>query len=175
MASRLGTSGRRISDIETGKRIPRDDDIGALAGLYGADRATRRQLAQVTADLRDEPAPARAVITRGAWRMQRRIAAVEAASAQIRVFHGMIVPGLAQTPAYARAMFADGGDITGTALDKAVTERIARQAVLSTGRDITIVVTEGALRWQPVSPAVMAEQLDHLAEIAGRPGVRAGR
>ena len=85
MASRLGTSGRQISDIETGKRIPRDE-IRALAGLYGADRATRRQLAQVTADLRDEPAPARAVITRGARRMQQRTAAVEAASAQIRVF-----------------------------------------------------------------------------------------
>jgi hypothetical protein len=58
VASRLGTPGRRISDTETGTRIPHDDEIGALAGLYGADRATRRQLAQVTADLRDEPAPA---------------------------------------------------------------------------------------------------------------------
>jgi transcriptional regulator with XRE-family HTH domain len=84
VASRLGTSRRQISDIETGKRIPRDDEIGALAGLYGADRATRRQLAQVTADLRDEPAPARAVITRPerpsetvAADLRRRIAAEE--------------------------------------------------------------------------------------------------
>ena len=52
--------------------------------------------------------------------------------------------------------------------------RIARQAILNTGRDITIVVTEGALCWQAVSAALMAGQLDHLAEIAGRPGVRLG-
>jgi len=38
MASRLGTSGRRISDIETGKRIPRDDEIGA-AQVFGAGKA----------------------------------------------------------------------------------------------------------------------------------------
>jgi hypothetical protein len=78
--------------------VPRDDEIGSLADLYGADRATRRQLAQAARDLRDTPAPARAVIMRGAWRMQRRIARAEAASARLRVFHGMIVPGWHRRP-----------------------------------------------------------------------------
>jgi Domain of unknown function (DUF5753) len=154
--------------------VPRDDEIGSLADLYGADRATRRQLAQAARDLRDTPAPVRAVITRGAWRMQRRIAGVEAASARLRVFHGMLVPGLAQTPAYARQVLAAGGDITGADLDRSVTERIARQAVLNSERDITILLIEGALRWQAASPVVMAEQLAHLDEIADRPRVRVG-
>jgi transcriptional regulator with XRE-family HTH domain len=60
VAQRLGTSTRRTSDLETGKRVPREAEAGALSGLYQASRAARRQLAQVARDLRDEPPPARA-------------------------------------------------------------------------------------------------------------------
>ena len=35
-------------------------------------------------------------------------------------------------------------------------------------------MTEGALRWQASGPSVMAEQLDHIAEISNRPHVRVG-
>jgi len=55
-----------------------------------------------------------------------------------------------------------------------VAARVARQSVLGSGRDITMIMTEGALRWQAVNPAVMTEQLDHLAEISQRAGVRVG-
>ena len=113
-------------------------------------------------------------MARGAWKMQRRIAQVEAASARIRVFHCAIVVGLAQTPAYARAVFSDGGDITGEDLDRCVAERLDRQRILDSGREITLLMTEGALRWQASGPAVMVEQLDHIAEISRRPGVRVG-
>jgi transcriptional regulator with XRE-family HTH domain len=168
VAASLGTSTRRVSNIETGRFVPREDEAKALAGLYHAGAATRRQLVEVVRALRSEPARARVTMSRGAWKMQRRIAATEAASARIRAFHCSIVLGLAQTPAYARAVFADGGDITGDALDRCVTERVARQAILNTGRDITLVMTEGALRWQAAGPAVMTEQIDHLAEISYR-------
>jgi transcriptional regulator with XRE-family HTH domain len=168
VAASLGTSTRRVSNIETGRFVPREDEAKALAGLYHAGAATRRQLVEVVRALRSEPARARVTMSRGAWKMQRRIAAAEAASARIRAFHCSIVLGLAQTPAYARAVFADGGDITGDALDRCVTERVARQAILNTGRDITLVMTEGALRWQAAGPAVMTEQIDHLAEISYR-------
>ena len=121
------------------------------------------------------PTPrARIVLARGAWRMQRRIARVEADSARLRVFHCSIVVGLAQTPAYARAVFSDGGDITGEDLDRCVAERLDRQRVLDSGRDITLLMTEGALRWQAGGPDVMAEQLDHIAEISHKPHVRVG-
>ena len=58
---------------------------------------------------------------------------------------GAVVPGLAQTPAYARQVFAAGGDVPGEDVDRSVTERVARQAVLNSERDITILLTEGAL------------------------------
>lgn len=173
-ARRLGTSQRRISNIETGRFVPRAEEITAIADVYHAPRPVRRQLQEAVRDLRDQPPKARLVMARGAWKMQRRIAHVEAVSARIRVFHCALVVGLAQTPAYARAVFSDGGDITGEDLDRCVAERLDRQRILDSGRDIALLMTEGALRWQASGPAVMVEQLDHLAEISERPGVRVG-
>jgi transcriptional regulator with XRE-family HTH domain len=173
-ARRLGTSQRRISNIETGRFVPREDEAQALATLYRASPAVRRQLIQVIRDLRSEPQRARVVMGRGAWQMQARIARVEAASARIRAFHCAIVLGLAQTPAYASAVFADGGDITGDDLDRCVAERTDRQSILATGRDITLLMTEGALRWQAASAAVMIEQLEHLTGLSSQPDVHVG-
>jgi transcriptional regulator with XRE-family HTH domain len=176
VAQQLGTSQRRISHIETGRFVPREDEIRSLARLYRAGADTRRQLLQVVADLRATPRASRArvIMSRGAWRMQERIARVEAASARVRAFHCAIVIGLLQTPAYARAVFADGGDITGEDLDRCVAERLDRQRILDSGREITLLMTEGALRWQAVGPAVMAEQLGHISEMSRRPRVRIG-
>ena len=173
-ARRLGTSQRRISNIETGRFVPREDEIRALATLYEASPAVRRQLVDAIRALRAGAPRARVVMARGAWRMQRRIAEVEATSARIRVFHCSIVVGLLHTPAYARAVFSDGGDITGEDLERCVAERIDRQRILDSGRDITLLMTEGALRWQASGPSVMAKQLDHIAEASQRPGVRVG-
>ena len=174
-ARRIGTSQRRISDLERGRYTPREDEIGALADLYGAKPTVRRQLLRAARDLSSEPARARAMIARhGAYKMQQRAQRTEIESARIRSFHPAIVIGLAQTPTYMRAVFSAGGDLDRTDLEKSIAERVFRQAVLNSGRDISLIMTEGALRWQAVNPAVMVEQLDHIAEISQRPGVRVG-
>ena len=174
VASRLGTSQRRISNIETGRFIPRPDEVRELAALYRAPAPLRRQLVQAVADLRDEPVKARVVMSRGAWHMQERIARVETSSARIRSFHCAVVIGLVQTEAYARAVFSDGGDIVGEDLDRCIAERLDRQAILASGRDITLIMTEGALRWQAGDPSVMAEQLNHIAQVSDRPDIQVG-
>jgi hypothetical protein len=71
-------------------------------------------------------------------------------------------------------VFSDGGDITGDDLERCIAERLDRQRILDSGRDVTLLMTEGALRWQAVGPAVMAAQLDHIAEVSDRPHVRVG-
>jgi transcriptional regulator with XRE-family HTH domain len=174
VASRLGTSQRRISNIETGRFIPRPDEVRELVALYRAPAPLRRQLVQAVADLRDEPVKARVVMSRGAWHMQERIARVETSSARIRSFHCAVVIGLVQTEAYARAVFSDGGDIVGEDLDRCIAERLDRQAILASGRDITLIMTEGALRWQAGDPSVMAEQLNHIAQVSDRPDIQVG-
>jgi transcriptional regulator with XRE-family HTH domain len=174
-AARLaGKSQRWISDVERGKLVPRETDLLALAGAYHAKAALRRQLAAAARDLAPETRRARVIMSRGGWQMQARLGEAERQSARIRAYQLAMVIGLAQTPAYMRAVFASGGQITGADLDKAIAERVTRQAILGTGRDITLLQTEGALRWMAGSPAVMSEQLDHLTEISQRPGVRLG-
>jgi len=175
VARQIGTSQRRISDLERGKYTPREDELGRLADLYGAGPAVRRKMIRAVRDFTSEPPKARAMIARhGAYRMQQRILRAESESARIRSFQPVMVVGTAQTPAYMRAVFSSGGDMAPADLEKSIATRIARAEILGTGRDIAMIQTEGALRWQAASPAVMTEQIDHLAEISTRPGVRMG-
>jgi hypothetical protein len=149
--------------------VPKDAEIRRLCGLYEAGEDVTAGLLRAAADLRAEAGPARLVIRRGdAHKLQERIGRIEADSAEIGVFQPALIPGLLQTADYMRAVFSDGGELTGEDLERSVAARIGRSQVLESGRRFTFVVAEGALRWQATSPVVMADQLDQLAELAGR-------
>ena len=173
-AAAAGISQPRISRIESGVFVPTEEEIRALCRLYRVPAATRRQLLQAAKDMRAEVSPARVVLQHGAWRMQHRVARIEAAAAEVCVYQPAIIPGLLQTGDYARLVFADGGAITGADLDQAVAARQARAAVLGSGSEFTLIMAEGALRWQAGSARVMADQLGHIAEVIGTAGVQIG-
>jgi len=175
VARRIGTSQRRVSDLERGKYVPREDEIGQLADLYGAKATVRRQMLRAVRDLTAEPTRARVMIARhGAYKMQQRAQRTEAESAQIRSFHPSVVIGLAQTPAYMRAVFSAGGDLAAADMEKSIAARIVRQEILGTGKDISLIMTEGALRWQAGSPQVMIEQIDAITAATELPNVDIG-
>jgi transcriptional regulator with XRE-family HTH domain len=166
-ARHIDISQSRISRIESGRFIPTEDEVTKLADLYRVPAATRRRLLKAVKDLRAEETPARVVMQRGAWRLQRRIADIEENAEEISGFSATIVPGLLQTPDYARAVFADGGEISAEDQDQAVVERVARSAILEDGhRQITLIMAEGALRWHAGNPQTMVEQLERLARLA---------
>jgi transcriptional regulator with XRE-family HTH domain len=174
-AQAAGISQPRISRIEGGKFVPTDAEIRALCKLYSAPAETRRALLQAAEDLRAETIPARVVISRGGWKMQARFGRIEKASAEVCVYQPALIPGLLQTADYARLVFADGGDIAGDELDKAVAARMARADVLASDRAFTFIVAEGALRWRAGSAEIMIRQLEHITHImATRPNVRFG-
>jgi transcriptional regulator with XRE-family HTH domain len=88
----------------------------------------------------------------------------------IRAYEALVVPGLLQTPAYARAFFIAGGvpDV-----EAAVNKRMERKQVLD--RDpaprLSFLLDEGVL-YRPVGgKAVMREQLAYLLEVGERPNV----
>lgn len=175
VAAELRTSQRKISNLETGRQLPSEDDITELARLYHATPAVRRRMLRIVRDLTAEPPRSRAIIARhGAHKMQQRYQRAETESARIRSCHPAIVIGLAQTPAYMRAVFSAGNDLDPADLEKSIAIRVARQEILGTGKDISLLMTEGALRWQVAGPTVMTEQLAHLAVISEQPGVRVG-
>jgi transcriptional regulator with XRE-family HTH domain len=174
-AKLAGFSQPKLSRIEAGKFLPKDEDIRVLGKLYKAPAAVRRDLLQAVADLRPETVPARAVISRGTAKMQERFARLEKASAEVCGFQPVMIPGLLQTHGYARLVFAEKGNFTPGELDALVAHRASRGDELASDKAFRIVMAEGALRWQAGSPELMIGQMDRLTEvIASRPNVHLG-
>ncbi|GAB3814914.1 Scr1 family TA system antitoxin-like transcriptional regulator [Micromonospora zhanjiangensis] len=100
---------------------------------------------------------------------------VEREAISLRSYEPLVIPGLLQTPAYARAVLAGAGLIGPEDVDGHVISRIERQVILerTTPPVLTAVLDEGALRRGVGSPDVMREQLLHLVDVAAeRPHVR---
>lgn len=98
----------------------------------------------------------------------------EAAASRIVVFQPAIVPGLAQTPEYARRVLEMFGRRP-EEIPAAVAARMDRQRILhEPGRDITFVITEAALRLRLGPVGVHLEQLDRLASFIDLPSVTVG-
>lgn len=92
----------------------------------------------------------------------------ERSAADIREYHTILVPGLAQTPDYARATYrAMQPFATEETLGRLVASRMKRQQILL-GVDrplLWMVLDEGVIRRVLGSQATMKEQLEHLLEM----------
>jgi transcriptional regulator with XRE-family HTH domain len=100
------------------------------------------------------------------------VADVEAAAHTIRTWQPVIMPGLLQTPDYARALFTAMGEDSAK-VEAQVTARVQRQSVLDRDEPVSlwVVLDDAVLRRCVASPAVMHEQLMFLAERAKLPHV----
>ncbi len=89
---------------------------------------------------------------------------------RIRIFAGQHVPGLLQTPEYARALLE-----AGRTKDKegALRQRMARQEILQRADppDIWVILAQSALSWPVGGHAVLAAQLSRLVELSSLPNV----
>ena len=93
------------------------------------------------------------------------------------MFEATVIPGLLQTPEYARARFAEGirrlklpNDI-----NEAVAIRVQRQEILyRPDKRFHFVLTEAALRLRLCPPAVMLGQLDRLISLSQLTNVKLG-
>jgi transcriptional regulator with XRE-family HTH domain len=79
----------------------------------------------------------------------------------LRGYTAMVIPGLLQTPDYARALLLD---------EAKVQARMERQAILTRSEPsppmVRLIIDEGVLRREVGSPAVMRAQLEHLISVA---------
>ncbi|WP_326799253.1 helix-turn-helix domain-containing protein [Streptomyces sp. NBC_01808] len=102
----------------------------------------------------------------------RRRMELERRSRLIGQYAGMIVPGLLQTAAYARAIFrAYNPDASPEEIEDKVAARLGRQELLhaDTPPDYACVVDQAVLVRPVGGPAVMREQLARLAEAVDTP------
>ncbi len=96
----------------------------------------------------------------------------EQRATSIRWWEPMLVPGLLQTPDYARAILGWGPDDGGD-LDERVTARLDRQAIFdrASAPEVWLVLSEAVLAYRVGSADVMRKQAAHLTEMAERPRV----
>lgn len=99
---------------------------------------------------------------------------VEKKTSMIRWYEGLCIPGLLQTPDYARELHRAGrpGD-TEEEIEALVTTRMERKSLLTetAGPTLWVLVDEPVLR-RPVGPSkVMHDQIGHLLEAADHPKI----
>ncbi|MFE5587593.1 helix-turn-helix transcriptional regulator [Kitasatospora sp. NPDC056531] len=161
-ARRLGYSGAHISYVENGKRSPTrplavkaDEVFESGQRFYELwRRFSRAALLEGFAEFAD----------------------AEARCRRLRTVGLVIVPGLLQTPAYARALAQAAvrrGAITPAEADERTDYLALRQEVLwqKSPPALHAVLEEGVLLRPVGGPQVMAEQLRHLEELAGHPNI----
>jgi len=97
----------------------------------------------------------------------------EAQARRLRWFEPLVVPGLLQTEAYARAILATRMGATREELDEAVAGRMERQRVLDREHppELWVILDEAVLRRPVGGPHVMREQLVRLVEAGQRPNI----
>ncbi|MFE0349050.1 helix-turn-helix domain-containing protein [Streptomyces griseoluteus] len=96
-------------------------------------------------------------------------AEAEAQATAVRQFTPLLIPGLLQTPAYARAVFrAYSPTESEKKIDDLVATRMERAALLDDPTDLLlwVVIDEAALRRVTGDRAVMAEAVRHVADVA---------
>ncbi|GAB3660069.1 helix-turn-helix domain-containing protein [Streptomyces sparsus] len=102
----------------------------------------------------------------------RRYMALEAEAVSLWHFAVSVLPGLLQTPGYAREVLAAGG-LKGKELDQQVEARMSRRELLD-GEDaprFRTIVSEAVLRTALLNTSAWREQLESLLEVAERPNV----
>lgn len=99
--------------------------------------------------------------------------AYESEATSLRNFEPVLVPGLLQTEAYARAVISVGRETDTHAIEQRVRARLKRQEVLRKDQPLRFwaIVSEAVLECEVGEPDVYAEQLDHIVNMCRQPTI----
>lgn len=168
----VGLAQSKVSRVELGQTVPSTTDLEQWLEKTAAPAERRAQLHRLREAAATEALAWRRHRARGLPALQLDVAAVEASAQRLHYWHPTLVPGILQTPAYARAVYEamhgpDQPDIAET-----IARRMDRQALLyEPDRRFQFVIGEAALRWRPGPASLMLGQLDRLGVVAALPNV----
>jgi transcriptional regulator with XRE-family HTH domain len=168
VAERLGFSRSKISRLENGRRGASQADILRLCELYQVDGKQCLRLTELATEGKQR-----------AWWQPLSLpysdyVGLEAEAASISDYGLAIVPGLLQTPDYARAIVrAVVPAWAPRIVEERVRARIARQQLLFSraAPSFEAILDESVLHRVVGSPAVMLDQLTRLLEMSQLPSV----
>src|SRR3984957_15243081 len=165
VAERLRFSRSKVSRLENGRRGASQGDIALLCDLYQVSDQQRARLGELAAEGKQR-----------AWWQSLNLPyadydyiALEAGAEAISDYGLALVPGLLQTPDYARALLqANAPALARHVVEERVQARMARQRLLSAGEgpSFVAVLDESVLHRVVGSPTIMLGQLNRLIEIA---------
>lgn len=105
-------------------------------------------------------------------RSYRTYANIESQATSIEYYASQIIPGIAQTENYSRAIIKatlhPSSDV-----ERELQVRAERKRLLETREhpELWLIISEGALHQEVGSPSTMTEQVAHLLDLAHKPGV----
>ncbi|KAB1142671.1 helix-turn-helix domain-containing protein [Streptomyces luteolifulvus] len=178
LAAKFGCQPSKISRLQNGKQTPTAADLTAWAQACGRP--------EVEAELQGLRAGLEMKQRHRSWRRQlagghrgrQEIAVRQTESTKsIRGLEVSRVPGLFQTPEYARVIFDANAEFRGipSTTEAAVEVRMRRQeALYDPAKTFRFLVCEAALYHRSCPVDVMAEQLDRLYNLVGQRRVELG-
>jgi transcriptional regulator with XRE-family HTH domain len=176
LAGLLAWQASKVSRLENGKQTATLEDLEAWAAAVGATEASA-DLRSRLRNLEIQQQSWRRQLSAGHRGVQERIGAEQTYISTWRGYETGVVPGLFQTPDYARHVFLHSADVHRSPQDTedAVRARMKRQDVLyEKGKTLRVLLWEAALYVLLCPRDVMAGQLDRMAGLIGRDNIELG-
>jgi transcriptional regulator with XRE-family HTH domain len=176
LAESLSWVGSKVSKIENGKQTPTDQDIRAWTCVTNAGDQADSLLAALH-NLELQHAEWQRLLKAGMKSHQLSLSQQDEKTRLFRGFENTVVPGLVQTPEYARARFAQVVLVhkVPNDINEAVKQRMQRQEMLyRPDKRFHIIITESVLRYRLVSLDIMLGQLDRLMAISSMRNIKLG-
>jgi transcriptional regulator with XRE-family HTH domain len=173
VAKQLGVHASTISRMESGDRGLKRDDLAAVLVIYGATRKLRMAMLHLY-DQAEQPG----LLDNTDLVLPDSLVALvgfEEDATSIRNYETLLIPGLAQTIPYARAVIEGSGlPLEDEEMDDRLVARVGRQSLLRRRNApmVRLLINEAALRQNIGGPEVMRGQLEYLAELRGRLNIR---
>ncbi|MFF8843150.1 helix-turn-helix domain-containing protein [Streptomyces sp. NPDC015127] len=176
LAERLGWQRSKVSRLETGKQTASEADLDAWAVAVGAP-GQAGDLKSRLRGLESQQRSWRRQLAAGHRPVQDRYVVEYQRTATMRGYEATVVPGLFQTPDYARHLLLQNAVLMRSPrdTDEAVAGRMRRQGVLyEAGKLFRVLIWEGALHALICPQDVMRGQLDRLVGLIGMSTVELG-
>ncbi|MBW8738042.1 MAG: helix-turn-helix domain-containing protein [Streptomyces turgidiscabies] len=175
-AALIGWQRSKVSRLENGKQTASTADVEAWARAVGAPDAAGELKGRVRG-LETSHRSWKRQLAAGHRAAQESHVVQEAEAEVIHLFESGIVPGIFQTPEYARGVLTDVSTRLGTPRDieEGVRARMKRQeALYQPGHHFHALMWEAALHVVRCAPEAMAAQLDRLTSVIGLDTVTLG-
>ncbi|MEU4236813.1 helix-turn-helix transcriptional regulator [Actinoplanes sp. NPDC026619] len=179
LAALLAWDPAKLSKTESGTRTAiTEADVRAWADATGMSDEDRDETLEILAHFKVNEKSWRDRMRHGRRSVQLQYNELYRKSVRFRIFQTVWVPGILQTPGYARQVFTDLNELdpdTPRDVEADIRTRMARRDHLyDSNKSFEVILTEAVIRTLLVEPPTMLAQLVRLEDLLDLPNVRLG-